>query len=133
MNRSVTYFIYCIIALGMIGLIGQLVYNPVGLFKNLLIIVIGAAIVYFIYRQLTKGKPERKEQQAFSKAARQSKKRQKNKNASIHAKRDNVASISQAKSSKSSSASKIKMRKKSDIHLTVIDGKKNKKKNRALF
>jgi uncharacterized membrane protein YeaQ/YmgE (transglycosylase-associated protein family) len=130
LNRSVTYLIYGIIALGAIGFIGQLVQNPVGLFKNLIFVVIGAVIVYLIYKRLTKGKPDRKEQQAFAKAARQSKKRLKQKTASANSKRDNIASFSQAKSS---NITKIRTRKKSDIHLTVIDGKKNKKKNRALF
>ncbi|PLT34741.1 SA1362 family protein [Bacillus sp. V5-8f] len=124
MNHSRPYIVYCLIALAIIGLATQLTYNPGGLFRSMLMITVVTGIVYFIYKRLTKDKPVNKEQRAFAKAARQSKKRQKLKSKQ----RDNVASFSLAKSSQ-----KIKPRKKSDVQLTVIEGKKNKKKNRALF
>lgn len=124
LNRSRPYIIFCLIALAVLGLASQLFQNPGGLLRNVLVIALAAGIVYFIYKRLTKDKPARKEQRAFIKAARQSKKRQKTKTKQ----RDNVASFSLAKSSK-----KVKSRRKSDAHLTVIEGKKNKKKNRALF
>jgi Tfp pilus assembly protein PilE len=128
LNRSIPYIVYCIIALAVIGLASQLFHNPWALIRSVLVIAIVAGIVYFVYKRLTKDKPERKEQRAFQKAARQSKKRHKTKNASAKGKQDNIASFSLAKSS-----TKVKNRKKSDAHLTVIEGKKNKKKNRALF
>ncbi|WP_407675612.1 SA1362 family protein [Peribacillus glennii] len=124
MNRSRPYIIYCLIALAFIGLASQLIQNPGGLFRSLLMIALVTGIVYFVYKRLTKDKPVKKEQRAFIKAARQSKKRQKLKTKE----RSNVASFSLARSSKI-----IKPRKKSDVQLTVIEGKKNKKKNRALF
>lgn len=124
LNRSRPYIIFGLIALAVLGLASQLFYNPLGLFRNVVVIALAAGIVYFIYKRLTKDKPARKEQRAFIKAARHSKKRHKTKTKQ----RDNIASFSLAKSSK-----KIKSRRKSDTHLTVIEGKKNKKKNRALF
>lgn len=124
LKRFISFMIYGIIALGVLGLLSRLFNDPIGFFRNILIIAIVAGIIYMIYTGLTKGKPVKKEQQAFRKAARQSKKRQKNRTS----KKDNVASFSAAKSSK-----KIKWRKKTDSHLTVIEGKKNKKKNRASF
>lgn len=117
--------IYGIIALAVLGLASQLFHNPWGLIRSVLIIAVVVGIVYFIYKRLTKDKPEKKEQRAFLKAARQSKNRQK----STKAKRDNVATFSLAKSAKN----KSKIRKKSEANLTVIEGKKNKKKNRASF
>ncbi|CAH0345698.1 SA1362 family protein [Bacillus sp. CECT 9360] len=120
MNR----IIYGIIALAVLGLASQLFHNPWSLIRSVLIIAVVVGIVYLIYKRLTKDKPEKKEQRAFLKAARQSKKRQK----STKAKRDNVANFSLAKSAK-----KSKIRKKSEANLTVIEGKKNKKKNRASF
>ncbi|RUQ28470.1 hypothetical protein ELQ35_12290 [Peribacillus cavernae] len=120
--------IYGIIALAALGLASQLFHNPWGLFRSILIMALVAGIVYFIYKRLTKGKPNKREQRAFVKAARQSKKRHKTKKAAFKGKRDNIASFSLAKSSK-----KLNTRKKSEAHLTVIEGKKNKKKNRALF
>lgn len=127
MNRSISsYIVYGIVVLGLIGLVSRMIYNPAGLFKQFLIMAITAGIVYLIYKRLTKGKPDNREQRAFLKAAKRSKKRLKQKSGSNS--RDNIASFSVAKSKKT-----IKPRKKSDIHLTVIEGKKNKKKNRALF
>ena len=125
LNRSISsYIVYGIVVLGLIGLVSRLIYNPAGLFKQFLIMAITAGIVYLIYKRLTKGKPDNREQRAFLKAAKRSKKRLKQKSGSNS--RDNIASFSVAKSKKT-----IKPRKKSDIHLTVIEGKKNKKKNRA--
>jgi len=125
LNRSISsYIVYGIVVLGLIGLVSRMIYNPAGLFKQFLIMAITAGIVYLIYKRLTKGKPDNREQRAFLKAAKRSKKRLKQKSGSNS--RDNIASFSVAKSKKT-----IKPRKKSDIHLTVIEGKKNKKKNRA--
>ena len=90
---------------------------------NILIIAAIAGIIYLVYTRLTQGKTDRKEQRAFRKAVRQSKKRNKDRST----KRNNVTNMASAKSSK------IKVRKKSDVQLTVIEGKKNKKKNRASF
>lgn len=124
LKRFISILIYGIIALGIFGLISRMFNDPMGLLKNILIIAAVAGIIYMIYTGLTKSKPVKKEQQAFRKAARQSKKRLKSKTS----KKDNVASFSAAKTSK-----KITARKKTDSHLTVIEGKKNKKKNRASF
>ena len=124
MKRFISFLIYGIIALGVLGLVSRMFNDPIGFLRNILIIAIVAGIIYMVYTAVTKSKPTKKEQQSFRKAARQSKKRHKTKTA----KRDNVASFSAAKSSR-----RIKPRRKSDSHLTVIEGKKNKKKNRASF
>ncbi|WP_142919178.1 SA1362 family protein [Peribacillus saganii] len=128
MNRSFSYIVYGIIALGAIGLISRMFTDPVGFFRNLLIIAITAGIVYVLYKRLTKDKPNKKEQRSFSKAAKQSVQRQKGRESASKGKHDNVASFSLAKTSR-----KIRNRKKSEAQLTVIEGKKGKKKNRALF
>lgn len=124
LKRFISVLIYGIIALGVFGLIGRMFNDPIGLLRNILIIAAVAGIIYMIYTGLTKSKPVKKEQQAFRKAALQSKKRLKSRSS----KKDNIASFSAAKTSK-----KVKARKKTDSHLTVIEGKKNKKKNRASF
>ena len=124
LKRFISFLIYGIIALGVLGLVSRMFNDPIGFLRNILIIAIVAGIIYMIYTAVTKSKPVKKEQQAFRKAARQSKKRHKTKTT----KKDNVASFSAAESSR-----RIKPRRKSDTHLTVIEGKKNKKKNRASF
>ena len=123
LNRTISYVIYGVIALGILGLFSELVKNPFGLLMNIAIIAAIAGIVYLVYTRLTQGKTDRKEQRAFRKAVQQSKKRSKDRSS----KKTNVTSMTSAKSHK------IKVRKKSDVQLTVIEGKKNKKKNRASF
>lgn len=126
LNRSIfTYVVYGIIGLAVIGLIGQLLFNLAGFVKSLLIAAVIAGALYFLFRRLTKGKTDKKEQRAFLKAAKQSKKRHKQRSGAKQG-RDNIASFSNAKSKRTP-------RKRTDTHLTVIEGKKNKKKNRALF
>lgn len=123
LNRSISsYIVYGIVVLGLIGLVSRIIYSPGQLFKQVFIMAITAGIVYVIYKRLTKGKPEKREQRAFLKAAKRSKKRLKQRSGSNS--RDNIASFSVAKSKKT-----IKPRKKSDIHLTVIEGKKIKEKS----
>lgn len=123
LNRKISYLMYGVIAFAVLGLLSKLLTNPLGLFKNIVIIAAIAGIIYLVYTRLTQGKTDRKEQRAFRKAVRQSKKRNKVR----VSKRNNVTSMASAKSYK------IKPRKKSGVQLTVIEGKKNKKKNRASF
>lgn len=123
LNRIVSYLIYGVIALGVLGLFSKLFTHPLGLLINIVIIAVMAGIIYLVYTRLTQGKTDRKEQRAFRKAVRQSKKRNKDR----VSKRNNITSMVSMKSHK------IKPHKKSDVQLTVIEGKKNKKKNRASF
>jgi uncharacterized membrane protein (DUF106 family) len=126
LNRIISYIIYGVIALGVLGLLSKLFTNPLGLLLNIVIIAVIVGVIYLVYTRLTQGKTDRKEQRAFRKAVRQSKKRTKGRTSK--AKRNNVANMTSTKSSH-----KIKPHKKSDVQLTVIEGKKNKKKNRASF
>jgi hypothetical protein len=126
LNRTISYLIYGVIALAVLGLISTLITNPLGLLKSIVITAVVVGIVYLIYTRLTQGKADKKEQLAFRKAVRQSKKR--NKDRMTKTKKNDVTSISSSKP-----VHKIKMHKKSDVQLTVIEGKKNKKKNRASF
>lgn len=122
LNRTISYLIYTVIALAILGLISSIFTNPFGLLKSIMITAVIVGVIYLIYTRLTQGKADRKEQRAFRKAVRQSQKRNKS-----LTKKNNVTNIS------SKPAHKIKTHKKSDTQLTVIEGKKNKKKNRASF
>ncbi|PLT29167.1 SA1362 family protein [Peribacillus deserti] len=126
MNRPVSFLVYGIIFLGAIGLLGNLVSNPAGFIKNAVILAITIGIVIFAVKRLTKSKPNAQHERSFMKAARDSKKRLKTRDAA-KGKADNVQSFSLAK------MKRARNRNRSDIHLTVIEGKKGKKKNRALF
>ncbi|WP_035322048.1 SA1362 family protein [Peribacillus kribbensis] len=127
MNRPVTFLVYGVIFLGAVGLIGSIIQNPAGFAKNILILAVTLGIIIFAVKRLTKSKPNEKHERAFMKAARESKKRNKNRDTS-RGKVNNVKSFTLAKNLK-----RARNKNRSDIHLTVIEGKKGKKKNRALF
>lgn len=60
LKRFISFMIYGIIALGVLGLMSRLFNDPIGFFRNILIIAIVAGIIYMIYTGLTKGKPVKK-------------------------------------------------------------------------
>lgn len=105
-----------IIALmAIIGLGSYIFNNPAGLFRQIFMIGLVFAAIYFIYRFWMGKKPDRSENRSFAKAARLSKKRNRKSHLS------------------SSQIRKKPLRKRSAAHLTVIEGKKSKKKDRAIF
>lgn len=99
--------------------------NPVGLIKNLAVFLVVGFAIWLIIRSFYKVNPEKKEQRAFLKAAKKSKKRLHNKDKSSHKQVNgkNTPTLKAKKHKRSTSAA----------HLTVIEGKKGKKKNRASF
>ncbi|GIN89592.1 hypothetical protein J6TS1_22530 [Siminovitchia terrae] len=106
-------FIFAVIGLG-----SYLINNPVGLFKQLLFMGAAVAAVFIIYRIWTNRSQGGKEKNAFAKAAKQSK---------LRAKKRKSASQS------TNHFRNRPLRKRSTAHLTVIEGKKSKKKDRAIF
>ncbi len=124
--RPVTLIVYSLIVLGIIGIGSKLFADPIGALKGLLIFAIVAGVIVFVIKRLTKNQPDKRDQKAYSKAVRNSKKRLKQRE--NEKKTNTVASFSLAQK-----ARKLKNKNKSDTHLTVIEGKKGKKKNRAFF
>lgn len=114
--------IVCLLAL--IGLVSSVVSNPVGFMQNILSLVVIGLLIWFIVRRFYKASPERKEQKAFVKAAKRSKKRQQHTKGKLLPKQGAQAKTATFKGKKRSASS---------AHLTVIEGKKSKKKNRATF
>ncbi|PKR86045.1 SA1362 family protein [Heyndrickxia camelliae] len=107
-----------IFLLAIIGFGTLLLTNPASLIKQVILTVLVLAAIFFIYRLWSSKKSNAKEQRSFIKAARKSKKRLKKR---------------QASGKSPVQARKKPIRKKSDVQLTVIEGKKGKKKNRAIF
>jgi len=122
-NRVSLAVISFVILFASIGLISRLVTDPIGFVKNIAFLVVLGAIIWFIAQRLYKGSPQKREQKAFIKAAKKSKKR-------LHYKEKSSNKPISLKSSSSLKAKKYK-RSTSAAHLTVIEGKKGKKKNRA--
>lgn len=125
MNRRMNGVVLVIILLGIIGVITTLVSDPLWLLKQMAIYAVLAGAIYLIYRLFMK-KRMGKENTSYAKAVKQSKKRYDDRNT----RGSNVKNITQVKKSIKTSAVK---KKKQPSHLTVIEGKKGKKKNRAFF
>ncbi|MFY0757619.1 MULTISPECIES: SA1362 family protein [Metabacillus] len=125
MKNRVNPFVMIVLALGGIGFLVTLLTRPGFLLREMLIYVIVLAIIYFVVRYFTKQRMG-KDSSSYSKAAKQSKKRFSDRNQSS----SHLKSVStQKKNSKTSTA----LKKKQASHLTVIEGKKGKKKSRAFF
>ncbi|MDG5470778.1 SA1362 family protein [Jeotgalibacillus sp. ET6] len=125
MNARMAVF-YSVIALAIFGLAYTLITDPASLFARILTYAVIIGVIYLLYRLWTARKPGRGDQQAFKKAARQSKKRY-----------GNPVSASKLKSTgKHPSSKKAIPLKKSSVSrldgpkLTVIEGKKGKKKKK---
>ncbi|MFK2824339.1 SA1362 family protein [Bacillus sp. B190/17] len=110
---------YTLIGLAAIGLVSMLIYTPGALARQLAVLAVTAVVIYFLYRLVIRKRlGGSTEDKAFAKAAKHSKKRLQ--------KRQKPSSASP-----SSSKKKKPFRRKSTSHLTVIDGKKGKRNNRA--
>ncbi|MEK4281390.1 MULTISPECIES: SA1362 family protein [unclassified Cytobacillus] len=117
------YIVSGLIILAVIGVAVSLISNPAGFLQRIAVIVIIGAAVYFLFQRFNRYNPSKREQRAFIKAAKKSKRRFNNNKESgtANGRKGSVGSITSIK----------KSRKKSSPHLTVIEGKKGKKKNRA--
>ncbi|MEK4028836.1 MULTISPECIES: SA1362 family protein [Bacillaceae] len=112
---------YTLMGLAAIGLISMLLYSPGALARQLIILAVTAVVIYFIYRLVIRKRlGGGTEDKAFAKAAKESKKRLQKQ------KRPKPSSPSTVSSKK-----KKPFRRKRTKHLTVIEGKKGKKNNRA--
>lgn len=125
-NRTSSFIVAGLIILALIGVSGMLVANPTDFLQRLAVIGLFGAAIYFVVRLIFKANPQKKEQRAFIKAARQSKKRLQKKAGDPPTRTSSLGTIASMKKS-------AKSKKKTPAHLTVIDGKKGKKKNRASF
>jgi uncharacterized membrane protein YfcA len=124
-NRTLLVIVVGLIILAAIGVAGSYIANPTGFLKSVGGILLIGAVIYFIIRYFSRSNPEKREQRAFIKAAKKSKKRLQQKEAGQFTRRTTptITSIKRT----------LKPKKKPTSHLTVIEGRKGKKKNRASF
>ncbi|MEH7107258.1 MULTISPECIES: SA1362 family protein [Bacillaceae] len=124
-NRTSLFVVWGLIILALLGLFSTITSDPAGFIQNIAIFAVIGLLIYFLFRKFSTSTPQKKEQRAFIKAAKKSKKRLHQKGGDTNIKTSSLGSLTTLK--------KNKTKKKSPAHLTVIDGKKNKKKNRASF
>ncbi|MBT2686263.1 SA1362 family protein [Bacillus sp. ISL-37] len=121
-NRASTYIVSGLIVLAIFGFAFKLFTDPLSILIMLATIALVGALIYFLVTRLTSSGAGRQQQRAFQKAAKRSKKRFQTKDANTSSKRSKIKSLASARN-----------KKKDTSHLTVIDGKKSRKKNRASF
>ena len=126
-NRFVTYAVAGLIIFAVIGAISSLITNPMALLKMLFFTIVTVAVIFLLVKLFYKPSQGRREQRAFIKAAKRSKKGNVNRSAV------KMKSKPTQKQSSVTSFKKMRIRKKNDSNpnLTVIEGRKGKKKNRA--
>ncbi|MBS4215696.1 hypothetical protein KHA99_25065 [Bacillus sp. FJAT-49825] len=124
-NRTSAYIVGVLIILALLGLYGSFTADPAAFLQKIAVFVLIGLVIYFVVRKFSNSSPQKKEQRAFLKAARRSKKRLQHRSGEPNAKGSTLGTLTTLK--------KGKAKKKPPAHLTVIDGKKGKKKNRASF
>lgn len=119
MNNKVGHLLFVgLVSFAIIGLLIRIITDPTWIIRFILISAVMIGIFYFIMTKFVlKSSPTfNKEQMAFKKAAKLSKRKYKKSPKQPTYKKKNA----------------IRKRTASSTHLTVIEGKKGKKKNRAL-
>lgn len=124
-NQTSLFIVLGLIILAAIGVAGSYIKNPTGFIQTIAVMLVVGAVIYFIVKRFYHSNPEKREQRAFIKAAKKSKKRLNQKETSLSPRRTASAITTMKKN--------IRPKKKTSAHLTVIEGKKGKKKNRASF
>lgn len=120
-RRSLHPVIMVLLALAVFGFFYQLIYNPGTLLSQILFTVAIVAVFFVIYKAFIQKRMEGKDQTQYRKAVKSSKKRMKG--------RESRPTASNPKPVKR----KFRSGARKKNHLTVIEGKKGKKKDRALF
>jgi hypothetical protein len=136
MRSIMKYIIPCVLLFAFIGLGYELLFNPLGFLTRILMMVGFIALIFVIYRWVMArryGTPLFPSQSGPSraqlrKAKRTSTQRQSSSPTKVVFGNRKVTPVS----SKKKPVSVVKKRRE-DHNLTVIEGKKNKKKNRAFF
>lgn len=119
-NRTSSIFAISIIILAIIGIMSRFIGNPTVFLQKLAVLVVLGLAIYFLFKRFYKLSPEKKDQKAFLRAAKKTARKVHRKKADETTKHRPLTKLTSIK-------------KKSSAHLTVIEGKKNKKKNRASF
>ncbi|MBC6974412.1 hypothetical protein H9I32_19110 [Bacillus sp. Xin] len=131
-GRSFTFaLVMLIIGLAIFGLVSSAITNPYGMIKNIAIMLLVVGVFYLLYKMFTSSSGSANSQNSYKRAAKHSNRKYG---------KQNVAPLSNSLLKRNASDDKVKKgnssvlkRKRKQSHLTVIEGKKNKKKDRASF
>lgn len=124
-NRASFYFVAGLIVLAIIGIVSRFIASPTSFLTSIFVFLIIGFGIFFLVRRFYGASPQRRERNAFKKAAKRSKKRLQQK--------DTRKPSSKTISGNVSSIKRAANKPKSTTHLTVIEGRKGKKKKRASY
>lgn len=127
-KRSFTPVFVIIITFAAFGLIYTIVKQPFELIQRIFFILLFVGVFYGIYKLYTRNSQGGNAQAAYMKAVKHSKKRFNGRSHDKKVMNKNNKKVSPFKKQRVNLE-----KKKSELHLTVIEGKKGKKKNRASF
>lgn len=137
MQRTMQMVVLAVVALAVIGLGYQMIYNPIGLLTRVLFIAGFVAVIFFLYRlYLAKrfGTPIIPKRQGPSRSQLKRAKRTSTVGKAAPTKGANFFKATNGSAVKKKAPyPKSAIKKRADHNFTVIEGKKNKKKNRALY
>lgn len=126
MNKSnaVKYIVYALIGLAVFGLIWQAFTKPGEILKSIFLFAIVAGVIYVVYNIILNKKNAN--YSSYNKAAKQANKKYGNQNMKYKGTAKKTGNSIKTKVA----VSPLKRKRKSADHLTVIEGKKGKKKDR---
>ena len=123
MNRPISFIVIGVIILAALGFGVRLFEDPMSVLTTILILVVVAGVAIFVFNKFSS--TSHSNQKAYKRAVKQSKKKHQQKGL----KKDKASVVNYSSAQKNKH--RIRSRKKSTAQLTVIEGKKGKKKNRA--
>ncbi|WP_020061594.1 SA1362 family protein [Bacillus sp. 123MFChir2] len=132
-GRSFMFALFVVIVgLAIFNLVSFTIEDPMGVVKNIMIMLVVVGVFYLLYKMLTSSSSSaNNSQSSYKRAAKQSNRKYG---------KQNVTPLSNNLLKKNASDTKGKKentsflkRKRKQSHLTVIEGKKGKKKDRASF
>lgn len=132
-GRSFTFALFVVIVgLAVFGLVSFTIENPMGVVKNIAIMLIVIGVFYLLYKMLTSSSGSaNNSHSSYKRAAKQSNRKYGKQNVTPLSKNLLKKNASDAKGKKGNTS--FLRRKRKQSHLTVIEGKKGKKKDRASF
>lgn len=124
-------FFILIVGLAVFGLASSTIADPSGMVRNIFTILLVVGVFYLLYKMFTSSSGSANTQSSYKRAAKQSNRKYGKQNVAPLSKSLLKRNASDDKGKKGNTSSLKRKRKQS--HLTVIEGKKNKKKDRASF
>jgi threonine/homoserine/homoserine lactone efflux protein len=123
-NRLFTPIVLTIIGLAILGIVS----NPAGLVKQLATFAIIALVFYLLYKMFTHSNRNTNGKSSYNRAARKSAKKY-----ASTTKQEGNSSTKKSAPIQLLNPKATTVKKRKQTHLTVIEGKKGKKKDRASF